>query len=81
MTIQLAKNGKPLVVLAAKKTDIQASYAVRELRYYLGMITGAPFELVEPEAVPAKTPCILLDQKKDRKLGDDGFRLKTTGNQ
>ena len=72
----LANNGKAIVDIFVAIQGPQTKYAARELRYYLGLMTGVPFEIVEnPD--PEKA-LIRLEQIKDKELGDDGFRFASS---
>lgn len=71
----LAENRKALVPIcpdAFSDPGSQALYAAKELRYYLGRVTAASFEIREAAA----TPCIRLAMTRDPDLGADGFRLR-----
>ena len=72
----LANNGKALADIFVAIPGPQTKYAARELRYYLGMMTGIPFEIVEQQNPSKKL--IKLEQVQDKDLGDDGFRLTST---
>ena len=69
----LADQGEPCFAIVVEQHLPQSVYAAGELRFYLGMITGVPFEIADA----AEGNRIRLDQRELPELGHDGFRLET----
>lgn len=80
----LAKNRTPLVKIYLSSSQLcdkesTALYAAKELRYYLGRITCASFEIAKSDS---KAPGIYIGdaaQIDTSSLGEDGFRVLTEG--
>jgi len=73
----IAKDGKACMAIAVGSDPApQVEYAANELRYYLGLMTAAVFEVV-PEGMDI--PVIKLERRDKTELGEDGFRLYTEG--
>lgn len=78
----ISKNSAPCMVIAlAENATQQEKYAASELRYYLGLITKAHFQIVTESC---KGPAILIGQaakgrgfEHEADLGEDGFWLCT----
>ena len=67
----LAKDGKALSAIAVRADATETErYAASELRSYLEMITGAPFELTKGSDARVS---VCLTEDKD--LGEDGFHI------
>jgi hypothetical protein len=66
----IAENGKALFkIILPADASAQQSYAASELRYYLGLITAAPFEITNERSSPA----VHIGDRPDATLGEDGF--------
>jgi hypothetical protein len=84
MNYYIFKDGKPSISIAlAEDATEQENYAAAELRYYLGMMTAATFEIVKGAS---SSPVIALgkaaeklSEAYDKNLGEDGFLLRTKG--
>ena len=81
----LAQNRIPRVAIYLTKSQLSDKsstvlYAAKELRYYLGRMTSAPFAL---EEATENKPGIYLGDAAGLEvddLGTDGFRILTQGN-
>jgi hypothetical protein len=72
----IARGGNALykIILPADASDTQ-NYAASELRYYLGLITAASFEITSGGLAPA----LYIGDRPDASLGEDGLTVKTDG--
>lgn len=79
--IASGREARVKIVIPSIPTE-QEEYAAAELRHYLEQITAAVFEI---GSTPCNQPCIALGRAAEKLglngdgLGEDGFRLKTTG--
>ena len=70
----IARGGNALykIILPADASDTQ-NYAASELRYYLGLITAASFEITTGSQAPA----LYIGDRPDTSLGEDGLTVET----
>ena len=83
MDFQLASGQKAnAAIVIPQDATAQEKYAASELRYYLSLISAAPFEI---ETAPFEGAQIALGRaayafiEPDGALGEDGFRIETIG--
>lgn len=70
----IAGGGKaPVRIILPSDASEQQRYAASELRYYLGMITAASFEITQESTRPA----IFIGDRPDSSLGEDGLTVLT----
>lgn len=76
LTHTIARDGRAIykIILPANETE-QQNYAASELRYYLGLITAAPFEIAKGSAAPA----VYIGDRFDASLGEDGLTVVADG--
>lgn len=72
----IADKRVPLMTIDVPVFSPQADYAAKELRHYLGMMTGASFEIRTGQP-KARGKRIRLELSDDPKLKVDGFRLES----
>lgn len=71
----IARNQKPeMAIFLSKEASAQEKFAAGELRYYLGLITGAPIEIVND-----KSGAVIELGRGAEEQGDDGFSIRTDG--
>lgn len=71
--MKLAEHGQALADLFISKEGPQTKLAAREARYYLGLMAGTAFRIVESPDPERKI--IAFAQINDPELGDEGFRF------
>ena len=72
----IADKRVPLMTIDVPVASPQADFAAKELRYYLGMMTGASFQ-IRTGSPKARGKRIRLEVSDDPKLKVDGFRLES----
>lgn len=73
--MKLAEQKQALADIFVSAAGPQTKLAARELRYYLGLMTGVAFRIVETPEADRKI--IFLAQVSDPELGDEGFRFSS----
>lgn len=63
-------------IILPKEPAEQQIYAASELRYYLGLITAAAFEIGKEH----ESPAIFIGDRPEEALGEDGLTVKTDSN-
>ena len=75
--MKLTEQKQALADIFVSAAGPQTKLASRELRYYLGLMTGIAFEIVE-ECDPARKIIALEQINADPELGDEGFRFTSS---
>lgn len=90
--ITLTQAGRPVALIVADTDNLSPSekWAVSELRTFIEKMSGATLKVVAPGDVPEDLPLIIVGRSTAESrhkgldfdaLGDDGFYIKTVGNE